>query len=133
MSKSQSIIIPTVIILLAVLLSVFAVSGRAQSSTDFGNYQYSPITSDNASSTSPYTIWTRQGTLGSIVVGSQGTTTAPIGIYDSASATSTATLIGIIEGGAQEGTYTFDVQVTNGITLDVPGTFDGTYTATYRR
>lgn len=97
---------------------------------DSGTYRFKNITSTNASSTAGVSVKSKGGTLGSIVVASS----SPAGVfrvYDGI-ATSTGTLVASFPVSAVAGTYTFDVSVDTGIVLDVPTTFNGNYTVTYR-
>lgn len=68
--------------------------------------------------------------LGSIIIGTTHATA--IRIYDSASATSSSSLIGTLKASIVEGTYTFDTAMRNGIVLDVPAAYAGTLTVTYK-
>ena len=98
---------------------------------DQGTYTYRNITSSNASSTAPVIINKISGTFGSIIVASSSGST--LDIYDSSSATSSnATLIVSLPTSAIEQVYTFDVAVKRGLVLDVPASFNGNYTVTFR-
>lgn len=94
-------------------------------------YSYANISSANASTTRSTIVRGGAGVLGSITVSS--TSGQVIGIYDANSATTSgATLIGKIKASVAEQTFNYDVSVVNGITLDVPASYTGSMTVTYR-
>ena len=94
-------------------------------------YSYANISSANASTTRSTIVRGGAGILGAITVSS--TSAQNIGIYDAnAATTSGATLIGIIKASTAEQTLVYDVAVLNGITLDVPASYAGSMTVTYR-
>jgi hypothetical protein len=94
-----------------------------------GDYQAKTVSSANASGTLSMVIRGGNGLLGSIIVSSSSGST--LRVYDG-SATSTGTLIGTIKAGVTEQAFLYDVGVATGIVLDVPPTFNGAYTITYR-
>ncbi len=104
-----------------------------QGSVSFGmGYMFKTITTSNASSTAPTMVVVRggRGILGNIVIASSSNTA--IKIYDGLTSTTTGTLIGTIKAGISEQMFTYDVNVNYGIILDMPQTFPGVYTITYR-
>ncbi len=110
-------------------------------STPIGaEYQSTTTTSSLASNSTTTPVFTHTGTLGSIVIASSSATA--FGIYDSAvgsttaysgAGTATSTKIATFPANAAAGTYTFDINVTRGLILDVPSGFNGIYTVTFRR
>ena len=124
--------------IIVVLLIVFAFSLSdhsqiAQGSVSFGNgYAFKTITTSNASSTAQTVVTVRGGSgiLGSIVVASSSN--VALKVYDGITATSTATLITTLKANVAEQTFTFDANVSRGIIIDMPQTFTGVYTITYR-
>lgn len=122
-----------VIIGLFVLGFFLIQTNQSLGSVQIGNgYMFRTITTSNASSTAPTVVTVRGGSgiLGSIVIASSSNTV--IRVYDGITATSTGTLIGTIKAGVSEQTFTYDVNVNKGIILDMPQTFTGVYTITYR-
>lgn len=121
--------------LLASLLIIGAIAGSiwlaysASASNDGMTYQSKVFTSTDASSTASTRLKRIDGQLGSIIVGSSSTST--ISVYSGYS-TTTGQLITTLKANIAEGTYTFDVDMQKGIVVDVPATFDGIYTITYR-
>jgi hypothetical protein len=94
------------------------------------SYQYKAVSSAQASATVPVQVRGGRSVLGSIVV--MGTSTVAIRIYDATTATSSATLIGTLPIGTTQGTYTFDIDMARGITLDVPAAYAGNLIVTSR-
>lgn len=130
----KKLFISSVALIVAVVFVITTQS--AQGSIEIGHgYQSRTVSSSNASSTQAYVI--RGGgpaILGSIVIGSSSPalSTNVIRVYNSSSATSSASLIATIRGGVSEQTLTYDISLTQGLTLDVPAAFNGNYTITYR-
>jgi ABC-type glycerol-3-phosphate transport system substrate-binding protein len=127
----------TSIIALALILGLAAIfSGeKAEASVPVGNgYAFKVATTSQASATVPFVVRGGSGIFGSIVIAS--TTDVRIKIYDSLIATSTtaatSTLIADFAPNTPAGTYTFDVNVTRGIAVDLPATYKGVVTFTYR-
>jgi hypothetical protein len=115
----------------ATILAIVSVNTKPQNAGSVtSEYNYKNITSSNASATVPVKVKAGFGTLGSVVVNTTHATI--VRVYDSASATTTGTLIASFPASAVVGTYTFDVAVQSGIVLDVPAGFAGNYTVTYR-
>lgn len=125
------------LLLVALVVATGAFWSSSEGATDVGNYQYEYVTSADASSTAPVVLKSMPGTLGHVIVGSSSSATTAatstnIRIYDSASATSSDTLMAVIRGGTGENTFVFDAMMTQGVTIEVPANFDGNYTVTYR-
>lgn len=121
------------IIAIAILGIALNVPDKVFGSVPFGmGYMFKTITTSNASSTAPTVVRVRGGAgiLGSIIVASSSNTA--IRVYDGLTSTTTGTLIGTIKAGISEQTFTYDVNVNYGIILDMPTTFPGVYTITYR-
>lgn len=94
-------------------------------------YSYKNISSANASTTRSTIVRGGPGVLGSITINTADG--RAIGIYDAnAATTSGATLIGVIKASTAEQTLNYDISVVNGITLDVPASYAGSMTVTYR-
>ena len=80
------------------------------------------------------TLLLRYGSVGSIIV-ENPSSAAPFVLYDTASttiATSSATVLLDFDPTAAEGTYQYDIRVTEGLMLDVGTDFDGDLVITYR-
>ena len=121
------------IIGIAILGIVLNVPNKALGSVPFGNgYMYKTITTSNASSTAPTVVRVRGGAgiLGSIVVASSSN--KALNIYDGLTSTTTGTLITTLKASVSEQTFTYDANVLYGIIIDMPQTFTGVYTVTYR-
>lgn len=83
------------------------------------------------STTGTTTAKTLFGTLGSIVV-SKGGTAGEVNFYATTSqATSSADLIFSFDGGANEGTYTYDTAFSGGLLVEENG-YDGELVITHR-
>lgn len=135
MTNKKKIILAAVVFL-AALLFVFSQTQKGVNigAAGFSDSRYTVIDSNDASSTAAVTVNSVPGVLTSVTVGTQSSTTATtrLGLYDSSSGTSSASLIGTLESGVAVGTYTFNVETTSGLTLDVPAAFDGVYTVSYK-
>ena len=106
---------------------------RADASVSIGSgYMFKTATTSQASATAGLVIRGGTGILGSIVIASS--TDVRVRVYDNALATSTATstIIADFPANTAAGTYTFDVNVLRGIVLDLPATYKGFFTITYR-
>jgi len=94
-------------------------------------YNFKNISSTNASTTHTTAVKMGNGVLGSITINTADA--RAIGIYDSISATATGqTLIGVIKASTAEQTLIYDVAVVKGIVLDVPASYAGSMTVTYK-
>jgi hypothetical protein len=128
----------------ALILGVFAGLGF---SNPFQSYAGVPIANEykavvvdstSASATVPFVVATTTRTLGSVIVGTTGAQI--IRIYDGIAsttapqtATSSGRLIGTLKASVAEQTFDFDVEIVNGIIVDVPANFAGVYTVSHRR
>lgn len=105
-----------------------------------GEYNAKLVTSSDATSTVQTIVKSSAGTLGSITFTSVSTTTVNsfplITVYDAATTTAASTtLTKVAEIGAANatlGTYTFDVNLANGMSLWINPAFDGVATITWR-
>lgn len=113
--------------------------GVSEASTIVGNdYNSYYISSATASNTKMVTLKTGSGSLGSVVITNKSvdTTYPHLTIYNASStqATSTATVIAKFgtSTGETAGTYQFDATFSNGLSIEVPSGFNGSYTITWR-
>lgn len=94
-------------------------------------YSYKNISSSNASTTRATVVRGGAGVLGYITINTADA--RAIGVYDGNGATTTGmTLIGSIKASTAEQTLFYDVAVTNGITLNVPASYAGSMTISYK-
>lgn len=100
-------------------------------SVSVGN-SYQATTTAVGATAGTYAITSVPGVLGSITIVS----TSPIGgftIYDTDSVTTTATTtIAVFPTSAPAGTYTFDLNLFQGLSIQVPSGFNGQFITTYR-
>ena len=121
------------ILIVSVVFNVSFGPEKAKASTDFVAYEFKTASTTDASATVPYRITTGQCVFGSLIVASSSV--SRIGIYDGTTATTSASgarKIADFAGATAAGTYTFDVRTENGIVLDLPSTYSGYVTITYR-
>jgi hypothetical protein len=97
-----------------------------------GIYNYQIATSTYASASTAKLIKTGQGVIGSVIVASSSASTFTLQNNASTTSTSTAKMIFHLPVNATPGTYTIDAAFTEGLTADVPDTFNGAYTITWR-
>lgn len=120
---------------LILALSVFVLvthQNTAQGSVISGGEYFATAAVDATSGTS--TLLKRHGSVGSIVV-ENPSAAASFVLYDTASttiATTSATVLLDFDPTASEGTYQYDIRVTQGLMLDVGTAFDGDIVITYR-
>ncbi len=107
-------------------------------SVAFGNDYQATTTDATWVTTSPKLLWSRNGSLGSVIIQTVGT--GALTLYDAtttdntlraSTATSTITLANW-QITTSLGTYTFDVAFKNGLTAVWVGTNNATTTITYR-
>lgn len=128
MMKKLSLI--ALVSLVAICGIVFwATNGDSVVGSGYETYSFTNITSTNASATSPVLIRGGAGTLGSVIVASSSGSF--LRVYDG-TATTSGTLIATFKASVGEQAFPLDVSVTKGIVLDVPATFNGSYTITYK-
>lgn len=129
------------IALIIALVSMLYPNDRnsAQASVPVSNgYMYKTITTSNASSTAPTVVTIKtngtngQTILGSIIVASSSNTVIKLYDGNSYTGTTTGTLISTIKAGIAEQTLTYDVNVKLGLLVDMPQTFTGVYTVSFR-
>lgn len=79
-------------------------------------------------------IQTGQSTLGSIVVSSTSpSTVAPVRVWNATSTTDIAsTSVVLMPTASANGTYTYDISLTRGLIIELPGGYNGAYTVTFR-
>ena len=131
MNKLTTIVITAIIVAGLIIGGYSLLTGKnpVGSVVDSGTYSFKTMSSANASSTASAVIKSGVGTLGSIIVATTHATI--VRVYDG-TATSTGTLIASFPASAVVGTYTFDIGVKQGIALDIPAGFAGSYVVTYR-
>lgn len=142
--------VSSAIVLVAFALALFIVG--QQTKTAFGStsrgseYQSYIASSTNASASAGTLLGTGPSTLGSVVVTSAASAGAYFRVWDATSTatstyqnsdnTSTSTtygrLIAQFKATAAEQTYTFDANAFKGIVIEVPSSWNGIYTVTYR-
>lgn len=120
-------------IIIVVLLVALAVAYWITQSTKMGasvfdgGYQYTHLTSANASSTSGTLVRGGAGILGSVTINTTGAQI--VGIYDgNTAATTTATKIAAIKASVGEQTFVYDVALTKGLVMELPATYAGDIT-----
>lgn len=124
------------IVLVAILYISTLVAGpkQADASVSIGSgYLFKVATTSQASAVTPFIVRGGSGILGSMIISSS--TDVRVRIYDNNVATSTvatSTLIADFPANTTAGVYTFDVNVTRGIAVDLPATYKGVITFTYR-
>lgn len=143
----SSIVLAVVGFFLAMLILSGQIPKNAFASVSQGSeYQSYMATSTNASATTAIALKTTTGTLGSIVITQAATTGAYFRVWDATSTatstyqnydnTSTSTtygrLVAQVKTTATEGTYTFDASMFKGVVLEVPSSWNGIYSITYR-
>jgi len=120
------------IIAFAVLVFVWQQPKDAVGSVISGGEYYAVEVVNATAGTS--TLLKRHGSVGSIVV-ENASAAASFVLYDTSSttiATTSATQLLSFDPSAAEGTYQYDIRVTNGLMLDVGIAFDGDIVITYR-
>jgi hypothetical protein len=126
------------ICLIALAVNLHFQSSVSQASVNDGAAYTSTTTSSGvASSTKLWTLLSKGGIFGSVIIASSSpTTTYPsLVVYDANStmATSTARVLAKFGGVNQtHGTYTFDSSFVYGISIEMPTGFNGAYTLTYK-
>jgi hypothetical protein len=136
----------------ALILGIFTGIGfnstfQASASVPIGNEYHSNIaTSTMASASAGTLIKTGTGTLGSLIITKPATAGDSLKVYD---ATSTATttyqtydntqttktygrLVSEIASATIAGTYTFDLTLYKGLVIEIPSSWNGIYTITWR-
>lgn len=107
---------------------------QADASVSIGSgYLFKVATTSQASAVTPFIVRGGGGILGSMIISSS--TDVRVRVYDNNVATSTvatSTLIADFPANTPAGTYTFDVNVNRGIAVDLPATYKGVITFTYR-
>lgn len=99
--------------------------------TSFGaagdSYSYRHYTSANASNTAGVLVKGGAGELGPVVINT--TSAVALTLYDSsATATSSATKIGILKASIAEQSLEYNVAFTKGLMIEIPGAYDGDIT-----
>jgi hypothetical protein len=99
------------------------------------DFTYKTITSSTASTTHAVgaiisTVVSGSKILGSITVSSSSPTA--LRVYNNTTASSSATLIAELPARVSAQTFNFDIAVNTGIAVEVPNTFSGVYTITYK-
>lgn len=128
--------------IITILTAIIIALGGGYSAVQLGSvvtgsdYESIHITSANASSTAANFAKRGYGSLGSVVI-TKPATAGFINIYNAttttAYATSTAELLTAFDSSNDvAGTYTFDLEFSEGLQIDVPAGFNGEYTITYR-
>lgn len=123
---------------LSLLVYAFGLFHVSSASTIMGNEYYSTTTSSAvASSTKLWTLKSSSGSLGSIIVTMQSNATGypSMKVYDATStmATATARVLASMSTSTQtQGTYQFDTQFNYGLSIEMPASYTGSYTVTYR-
>ena len=120
---------------IAILLTVAFVLNIAstEASSVGAAYTAKHYTSANASSTVRTIVKGGAGELGTITINTTGA--QPIRLYDAASttaATSTLDAIAVIKPSVAEQTFTYDVSLLKGLTLEMPATYAGDITISVR-
>lgn len=90
--------------------------------------EYQSTTTASGTTAGDYVIKSGTGTLGSIVVASSSASTFTILDANGTATTTVATL----KASIGEATYTFDLNLFNGLIITVPSSFNGQYITTYR-
>lgn len=133
--------ISAAIVILIAIVSILWPNERfsAQASVPVSNgYMYKTITTSNASSTAPTVVTIKtngtngQTILGSIIVASSSNTVIKLYDGNATTGTTTGTLISTIKANIAEQTLTYDVNVKLGLLVDMPQTFTGVYTVSFR-
>lgn len=133
-------------VLFTILIATQTPKNADASVSQGSEYQSYMATSTNASATTAIALKTTTGTLGSIVITQAATTGAYFRVWDATSTatstyqnydnTSTSTtygrLVAQVKTTAAEGTYTFDASMFKGVVIEVPTSWNGIYTVTYR-
>ena len=94
-----------------------------------GSYEYKHYTSANASSTARTIVRGGAGELGTVTVNT--TSAHPVRLYDAAdssTATTSLTAIAVIKASAAEQTFTYNVGLTKGLTVELPAGYVGDIT-----
>lgn len=140
--KQKAYLFTTATLGVAVIASLFVYAFGlltvSNASTIVGNEYNSTTTSSLvASSTKLWTLKTGSGSLGSVVVTMQSNPTGypAMKIYDATStmATATARVLASMSTSTQtQGTYQFDTVFGYGLSIEMPATFTGSFTVTYR-
>lgn len=101
--------------------------GSAVGGNDYNYYHAS------SSVATPVILKTGFGSMAQVTIASSSAA-GSLKIYDNAVSTSSATSTRIVSfpAGAAAGTYTFDLEFTRGLVLDVPPGFNGSYVVTWR-
>lgn len=126
-------IIISAVVTIAVLLgiSMFAPQSQTLKGIESDAFSYKAISSANASTTLSTKVLGGAGVLGSITINTADA--RAIGIYDGNAGTTTgATLIGSIKASTAEQTLVYNVAVRTGIILDVPASYAGSMTISYK-
>jgi len=136
MTKSYAKIGVMLAIIAVTLLFVF-LSGidttKVGASSVGGSYAYKHYTSANASSTARTIVRGGAGELGTVTINTTGAQV--LRLYDAATstaATSSLTAIAVLKASVGEQTFTYDVALTQGLTLEMPASYAGDITISVR-
>lgn len=141
MNKGYSVgsVFLAAVALASLFVYAFGLLNVTDASTIMGNeYKAYLVDSTDASSTSPITLKTVAGSVGSVIVtqGSGSTGYSHLTLYDATSSQPTTTARVLAKFGTTTGealgTYQFDMEFTSGLRIEVPVGFNGYYTVTYR-
>lgn len=123
--------------LIAIVVAIFVVfSTNEKKEMPLGSVSvgssYQATTTAVGATAGFYTITSVPGTLGSVVIVSTSAVTG-LTIYDADAATTTpTTTIMTFPTSAPAGTYTFDINLFQGLVIQVPSGFNGQFITTYR-
>lgn len=144
---NKAIQLLSIIALFGIIGFFYQQSTKVEASVPIGNeYQSTMATSTMASASAGNRIFTGSGTLGSLIITSPASAGGNLVVWD---ATSTATTtyatydntnttktygrkVAEIATATIAGTYTFDVALFKGLVIEIPSSWNGIYTISYR-
>lgn len=128
--KNKFLLIGGMISALLLLAVYIPQTSKNQGSVDKTN-EYKSATTLTMTAASSTQVFSRSGTLGSIVISSS--TAGTLELRDATSSTDVAsTSIAKFPANASVGTYTFDISLYRGLSVILGSGFNGSYSITYR-